>query len=133
MVTPYPLNPEQYASVSSLPAPKRYQHFIGRVADWQYIWGLKDESGWVSAADDSGNPTFLVWPHPDYAAACATGSWSGNRPAPIEVHEFVDVWLPGMTQDGVAVAVFPTATMRGVVVPASQLRQAIQDELSSLG
>jgi hypothetical protein len=37
-----------------------------------------------------------------------------------------------MTEDGVAVAVFPTTTMRGVVVPASQLWQAIQDELSSL-
>ncbi len=132
MADSYPLNPKQLASVSALPGPDRYQHFVSRVADWRLVWGLKDENGWVSAADDDGNPGFPVWPHPDYATACASGSWAGNSPTPIEVHEFLEGWLPGMAKDGVAVVVFPTAAMRGVLVPALQLQQVIQDELSSI-
>jgi hypothetical protein len=130
MASPYPLNPKQFAAVSALPAPDRYQHFVGRVADWQFVWGLRDLGGWVSAADDEGNPGFAVWPHPDYAAACAIEKWAGNSPAAIEIHEFLENWLTGMASDGVAVAVFPTATMRGVLVPALQLQRAIQEELS---
>jgi hypothetical protein len=132
MPDPYPLNQKQFQAVSALTGPDRYQHFVGRVADWQLVWSLKDENGWVSASDDLGNLTFPFWPHPDYAAACATGNWGGNAPGSIEVHEFLERWLPGMAKDGVAVAVFPTPTMRGTVVPALQLQQAIQDELSRI-
>ena len=129
MTNPYPLNPKQLATVSALPGPDRYQHFVGRVADWQLVWSLKDQNGWVSAADDDGNLAFPFWPHPDYAVACATDNWASNSPDSIEVHEFLEHWLPSMARDGVAVAVFPTPTMRGTTVPALQLQQAIQDEL----
>lgn len=132
MASSYPLNPKQFQAVLALPGPDRYRHFVGRVADWQFVWGLKDKNGWASAADDDGNSAFPFWPHPDYAAACATDNWAGNSPDSIEVHEFLERWLPGMAKDGVAVAVFPTPTMRGTVVPAIQLQQAIQDELSRI-
>jgi hypothetical protein len=132
MTGPYPLNPNQFASVSALAGPERYKHFVARVADWQLVWGLKDQDGWVSAADDEGNPGVPVWPHPQYALACASGAWAGNSPAPIEVHEFLERWLPSMAEDGVLVAVFPTITMRGIFVPALQLQQAIEDELSGI-
>ena len=132
MTGSYSLNSEQFVAVSALPGPDRYQHFVARVADWQLVWSLKDQDGWASAADDSGDHAFPVWPHPDYAMACATGSWSGNSPAPIDTREFLERWLPGMATDGVAAAVFPTTTMRGVVVPALKLQQAILDELSGI-
>lgn len=132
MAEPYPLNPQQFQAVSALAGPDRYRHFVSRVSDWQHVWSLKDESGWVSAADDQGNLVFPFWPHPDYAAACATGDWTGNIPASIEVHEFLERWLPNMDKDEVEAAVFPTPTMRGVIIPALQLQRAIQDELSNI-
>ena len=128
----YQLNPQQETAVLALSGPARYQHFVSRVTDWALVWGLKDSTGWVFSADDQGNSCFPVWPHADYAAACATGNWAGNQPTSIEVHEFLERWLPGMMQDGVLVAVFPTATMQGVVVSPPQLVQAIKDALSAV-
>ena len=132
MARTYALNAKQFAAVSTLPGPDRYRHFVARVSDWGIVWGLRDEDGWVATADDDGNPGFPVWPHPDYAAACATDDWEGNAPAPIKVHEFVNNRLIGMAENAVAVAVFPTATLRGVLVPALQLQRDLQEELSRI-
>ena len=128
----YALPPQQFEAVSALPGPARYKHFVSRVADWQYVWGLRNESGWVAAGDDIGNSGFPVWPHPDYATACASGEWGGNVPTPIEVHEFIDNWLPNMADKGVLVAVFPTPLLRGVMVTAVQLQDHIHAELSQI-
>lgn len=128
----YALSAQQFSAVSALAGPERYKHFVGRVADWQSVWGLRNESGWVAAGDENGNSGFPVWPHPDYALVCAIGDWSSNSPSPIEVHEFVERWLPNMTAQGVLVAVFPTPSMRGVLVPAAELQEHIQQELSQI-
>jgi hypothetical protein len=91
---------------------------------------LRNASGWVSASDDLGNSGFPVWPHPDYAAACASGEWVNNSPQAVDVHEFVNDWLPDMGAKGVSIIVFPTVTMRGVVVKALDLAQRLRNELS---
>ena len=132
MLSSYRLNPQQFASVSALPGPARFQHFVARVADWQQVWGLKADGGWATAQDDSGKLLCPVWPHPDYAAACTSGDWANYRPEAIEVHDFVEHWLSGLKQDGLWLAVFPTPHMQGVPVPPDQLRQAIEDELAGI-
>ena len=128
----YALSAQQFSAVSDLPGPERYKHFVGRVADWQSVWGLRSESGWVAAGDENGKSGFPVWPHPDYALVCAVGEWSGTSPSPIEVHEFVESWLPNLAAQGDLVAVFPTPSMRGVLVPATELQEHIQQELSQI-
>jgi hypothetical protein len=125
----YRLTEKEFDAISCLDGPDRYSHFVKRVSDWQRVWGLKNESGWVTAGDDNGNNGIPFWPHPDYASACATGEWSGNHPASIEVHEFVDSWLPNMEKDGVQVTVFPTASLKGVMVHAAQLQADLSEEL----
>jgi hypothetical protein len=130
MAQQYDLDPKQFAAVCELAGPDRYRHFVARVADWQFVWGLKAEKGWVAAAVTLETSAFPVWPHADYATACAIGDWSESVATPIEVHEFTETWLRGMSQEGVLVAVFPTASMSGVVVPALQLQEAIHQELS---
>lgn len=132
MPTPYVLSLEQFAAVSALPGPQRYKHFVSRVADWQAVWGLRNKDGWVSAGDDSGKPVLPFWPHPDYATACATGEWADTSPSSIEIHEFIENWLPSMSAVSVLVAVFPTTTLRDVTVPARQLEDQIRDELSHI-
>ncbi len=132
MTTSYSLPPKQFAAVSALPGPERYKHFVSRVADWQSVWGLRDADGWVMAGDDSGRSAFPVWPHPDYAAACAAGEWAGNAPAAIEIHDFMDTWLASMAAERGLVAVFPTPAMRGVMVPAQQLAEHLREELARI-
>lgn len=132
MPSTYELSPQQFAAVSELDGPERYTHFVSRVADWQTVWGLRSEEGWVMVADDCGNSALPFWPHPEYAAICATGEWAGNVPTPVSIHDFVEQWLPKMSADGVAVAVFPTPALRGVIVLAQLLEANIRNELSQI-
>lgn len=128
----YPLNRQQFQAVSALASHQRYRHFIGRVSDWQLVWGLRNEGGWVTASDSNANPVAPFWPHPDYAIACAVGEWAGNSPASIDVHHFLSRWLPGMEKDGMLAAVFPTLAMQGLVVSPHQLQRDIEEELSCM-
>lgn len=128
----YALSAQQFSEVSALPGPERYKHFVSRISDWQNVRGLRNEAGWAAAGDESGNSGFPVWPHYDYALACAVGEWSDNSPSAIEVHEFVESWLPNMAAKGVHLAVFPTPSLRGVLISASELQGHIQQELSQI-
>jgi hypothetical protein len=127
----YILTKTEFEAICALEGPQRYEHFIKRVADWESVWGLRDEEGWVAAGDDEGNSGFPVWPHPDFAAACAIEEWADNQPAPIDVHEFVEDWLPNMAEENVTIAVFPTPALRGVMVSASELQEHLLAELSN--
>ncbi len=123
-------SPEQCAALILADGPKRLKHLVSQAADREVLWGLRDESGWVSLADDSGAPGFPIWPHPDYAQDCAIGPWAGCLPAEIEVHEFVGDWLPDMLAQGVSIAVFPTPSMRGVWVSPGELKLRLEEELA---
>lgn len=127
----YTLSPQEFDAVSRLGADERFAHFLKRVADWETVWGLRDEAGWVAAADSEGHSSFPVWPHPRYAAACAGEEWTGNAPAAVDVHEFVEEWLPAMASDYVSLAVFPTPCLRGVVVSAAELAAALRQALAA--
>lgn len=124
------LSPEKYAALISADGPKRFKHLISQAADREVLWGLRDESGWVRLGDDSGAPGFPIWPHPDYAWDCATGSWAGCSPAEIEVHEFVADWLPDMSEQGVSIAAFPTPSMNGVWISPDELKLILEEELA---
>ena len=104
----------QGTALQSSPGPARFKHFIGRTADCECLWGLRDGSGWVALADDTGAQGFPVWPHPYYAQACASEAWAGSLPAEIDLHEFIDEWLPDMAERKVSVAVFPKPSMKVV-------------------
>lgn len=132
MKNSYLLKSQQFESVSSLPGAERYAHFVKRVADFSLLWGLRGDSGWVSVADDEGKSGIPFWPHPQYAQACAHGEWAGNSPEPIEVHEFVEEWVPSMAADDVSIAVFPTPAMKGVFVAAEFLARDLRNELSRI-
>jgi len=132
VVATYQLNSQQFNAVVALDGPDRYKHFISRVSDWQHLWGLRDRDGWVLIADSNGHAAFPVWPHPEYAAACATDLWAGNSAAPIEVHEFLEKWVAGLVAEGKNVAVFPTLKMKGVIVSADQLKDDLQHELARI-
>ena len=123
------LSAEQYGALISAEGPKRFKHFVSQAADKEVLWGLRDESGWVSLADDAGAPGFPIWPHPDYARDCAAGAWSGCAPERIDVHEFVADWLPDMSEQGVSIAVFPTPAMRGVWILPVELKRCLEEEL----
>lgn len=129
MIPPSELPNSQRTALLSSSGPERFKHFISRAVDCERLWGLRDANGWVALEDETGAPGFPVWPHPDYAAACATESWAGNFPAEIDVYEFSEEWLPDMAARKVSVAVFPTPSMKGVWMQPEELHQYLAEEL----
>jgi hypothetical protein len=120
---------KQLQSVLALPGPKRYDHTVKQVADWQQVWGLHSPRGWASAADESGNPAFAIWPHAECAKACVAGKWADNEPKAVEVHEFLSRILSSLVEQRAMVAVFPVPTESVVLVTAAQLEHDIRSEL----
>lgn len=130
IMTPHPELPQsQRDALLSSAGPARLKHFIGFVADCERLWGLRNASGWVAVADETGVPGFPVWPHPDYATACVKHAFSDSLPAEIDVHEFTEEWLPDMAAQEVLVAVFPTPLMKGVWMEPEELQRHLAEEL----
>ena len=96
---PYRINQQQIDNVLALPAAERYGHFIRRVADWEELWGLRAEDGWVTLGSDDGSKCLPFWPHPEYAQLLATSEWRGAAPERLELSRFMS-WLPKMEKEG---------------------------------
>ncbi len=124
------VNDSQYAAVVALSGPDRYSHFVRHVADVEEVWSLRTAEGWVLASAENGRQLVPVWPHPRYAAACATGNWQGAEPAQIPLDRWLEAWTSGMQRDGRDVTVFPTPSGQGVVVPPQRLHDDLLKECS---
>lgn len=121
----------EFGAVSALPAGERYNHFVKRVADSERVWVLASDSGdLVQQADDQGRSYLAVWPHPRYAAACATAEWAGTEPAEIGVDEWTIAVLPRLAAEGRMLVVFPTPDDQGFIVPPAGMKEDIESELS---
>ncbi len=126
----YPLDKAQFDTIVNLSASERYDHFVAKAAETEEIWSLKGEGGWVSLSSD-GEDCFPVWPHPDFAAAWATGDWADCRPQVIRLDAWIDRWTPGLEGDGSLVAVFPRDEEEGVVATPGELLQSLLAELEA--
>ena len=124
------VNDEEFRSVLALSGNQRYEYFVKRVAGHGEVWGLRDEGGWVVAADEEEGKHFPVWPHSRFAEACAGGLWAAAEPAAIDIDEWVEGWLTELEKDGMRVAVFQTPQDLGVGVAPQRLKRDLDDELS---
>ena len=123
MAEPYRINEHEFASVTALEAPKRYEHFIKRVADTERAYLLADDDWPVVLRDGrEEQPAQLpLWPHPRYADAYRQ-RFGGAGWAEIDLDQLIDEVLPEMNADGIHIAVFPTSEGKAPVVPAERLR-----------
>ncbi|HKV39540.1 MAG TPA: DUF2750 domain-containing protein [Blastocatellia bacterium] len=122
------LRPEQIKAVLALPGPKRYEHFIKQVVDWEQAWGLYQD-GWALAEMDDGVSTFPLWPHEDYAALCADKDWAGYEPTAIPLDELMSELLPSLQREGILPAVFFTPHDNAVTPSVEELLEHLREEL----
>ncbi|WP_299516242.1 DUF2750 domain-containing protein [uncultured Rummeliibacillus sp.] len=99
------MNNKEIEVVSTLPASKRYEYFIKKVADFEEVWGLFDD-GWAISEDDNGNPLMPFWPKKEFANLCAVDDWKNYKAEKIELEDFMQEWLPGMKVDGIKPSIF---------------------------
>lgn len=121
------LRAQERQAVLKLPAPERYAYFVKRCGDWEEVWGLRDDRGWVTA-EHAGQSFMPVWPHADYARACALDSWEGAEPGLIDLDEWLNSWLPDLEARGQLVGVFPVPNGSGVPVEPGRIRGDLEAE-----
>lgn len=119
-------------SVVKLTAPERYTYFIKKAADLEEIWSLKNKEGWVLASDSEGHEIVPVWSHAEYAKLCTNNNWRDCSPEVINLRDWIDKWIPGMTKDNRKIAVFPTIVINAVVVEPGKLLDDLNAELSKM-
>ncbi len=119
---------QEFESVLFLPGAKRYSYFVKKVADWEEIWSLRNQDGWVLFADPAGSGVVPVWPHERFAQACSEGEWQDCQPVVIELSVWMERWIPGMMRDKKKVAIFATPQDKGVVVEPDKLYVDLSEE-----
>lgn len=107
------LNQKQIENVINLDAPKRYEYFIKKVADWEEAWGLYKD-GWALAGTNEGERVFLLWPAKEYAELCANADWQGYEATSIPVQDVIDDLVPKLKQDNLVIGVFYTPDNKGI-------------------
>jgi uncharacterized protein DUF2750 len=122
----------EVAAVRQLSSAKRYAYLVKHAADQGCLWSLRSESGWVLGSDGTGRELHPVWPHATYAAGAAVDLWSGSYPERIEIHEWLDEWVPSMLKAGRLVAVFPSAGDDDVAIEPDQFATDLQQELDKI-
>lgn len=107
---------------------ERVDDFVRHVARTQTVWGLYGET-WARAPRDDGAEALPFWPRMELAARCIVDEWADCSPRRIELEEFVEQWLGGMDEDGIAAVISPAPEHPGVNVPPRQLADALRAEV----
>ena len=107
---------------------ERYNYFIRKVADFEQIWGLSND-GWALLGDNNGSQILPLWPEKEFAELCAVDQWKDYKAEVIELDNFIEKWIPGMTKDKTLINVFLTPNAKGTVISPADLYSDLQDEL----
>lgn len=119
---------KEIESVLRLDGPKRFDHFVKRVADEERVWSLWD-SGWTLMEEEGGQRVFPVWPAREYAERCCIGGWSKCEVREVPLAELLEQLLPELDKAGLRVGVFPTPEGKGVVITPGELDAHLRKEL----
>ena len=126
---PYVMNEKQFESVQSLDSNDRFQHFVSKVADWEQLWTVKNDEGWLVPVAPEGFEYFPVWPHPEYAQKITDLNFPGHKAEEISLQEFLSHWLPLLQDDDVKVAVFPNREWTFWCIEADDLMAELVEEM----
>jgi len=126
-----PLTEKKRHNVKAMSAAERYSYFLQLVGQHELLWSLQDDKGCVVLSSEDGEECVPVWPHPEFAQDWIADEWSDCKLLEIDLNGWLQRWIPGMQQDGVAVAVFPGTDEDGVVMTPVELREEIEALLES--
>ena len=123
----YKLNSKQQLIAEQKDANQRYDYCVNKVCQFEEIWSLCDEQGWVELSDSDGEICLPVWPHPNFAKAWVSGEWANCQPKMVRLQVWLNRWTAGLQSDDTLLVVFPLDDDEGVI----QTPQAFHDDLLS--
>lgn len=123
------MNMNEFEAVINKPPNIRYEYFIKKVVDFEEVWGLYND-GWATALDEGGNQLIPFFPKKEFAESCAKNEWEGYKPEVIDLTEFINDWLSGMSNDGIKPSIFPNDD-NTVVLNIDELLSDLENELEN--
>lgn len=108
---------------------ERYKYFVKRIVTKEEVWGLVNSEGeWSLVAEEGKTPVFHLWPDAEFAQYARIGMFDKYSPTKVDLHEFMEDWLPNMAEDGVKVGVFSLSFEENSKVDAAKLLADIKAE-----
>ena len=101
--------------ILGLGAKKRLAYMYETVQQFKQVWILNDDDGCVMLTNEDDD-CVPVWPTREFAHAWATGEWQGCTPKAIPTNDWFSRWTPGLEEDDLLVAVFPTEEDDGTIL-----------------
>jgi hypothetical protein len=123
---------DEVRAALALPAEDRYTLLLQLACDWEEAWGLRHADGWALARDPARGEAFPLWPHAEFARACAHGPWEDAVAEAIPLAELLGDLLPLLSEEGLRVAAFPLPSApegESRLVSPEELRRDLEAEL----
>ena len=127
----YSINQQQITHIHHLDDIKRYDYFLRKITDWEQIWSLHSDEGWIELASEDGDVCLPLWPHPDFAQHWATDEWSDCRPKSVSLDVWLERWTAGLKSDDTMLVIFPVSEGAGIVISPEDLANDILAELEN--
>lgn len=124
------MNKNELEMTLKLDPDKRYRYFIKKVVDYEEVWSLSNDDGWVISEGENGILHLHFWATKEHANHCAIKQWKDTSPESISLDDFVENWLPGMLEDGVGLSIFFN-NRNSVSKPISLVLEDIEEELQN--
>ena len=118
---------QEIENVLQIDKSKQYEYFLKKVADFEEVWSLKDDKGWVTLGI-GGDIFFPIWPKKEFADICISDEWNNCYPESIELEEFLEYWIGGLKEDNIRITIMWN-NGNGIDVAWDVLREDIRQEL----
>ncbi len=126
------LSQHQIEQISARSGVSRYNYFIKTVVEFEEVYGLADDEGWVMLEDDVENCDVIpFFPNPEFAEVFRTAAkLEENRVEPLDLMEFMD-WLDDFAEEKIKIGVFLNGELQGAIMDASRLKTDLQAALGN--
>jgi hypothetical protein len=127
------MNNNDIEYVKTLKGEERYDLFLDVVAEEREVWILvnKNQEFLKIASDDSDDEILPVWPLEALALEYSQNTEEALTPKSVSLPDFFMKWVAGLERDGLSVGVFPGPADDVWVMTPAEVKNDLQDALSS--
>jgi len=122
------MHQQKLDNILNLSSEDRYGYFIRKVADFEKVYLIKDESGYSIFGDSEEKTTIAVFPEKEFADIFLTDTWSSCFIEEMDLERFME-WLDKLEQDNIQMAGFPNKDLKVVVVNPNEMKNHLLYEL----
>lgn len=104
--------------MNSIDFRENYEQFLMEADQLEIVWNLKNKEGFAISEStiDESLQVMPFWSNEKAAKAACNDDWSEYQPNPIAIDDFIDAWLHGLEEDGIAVGVNWSESLEGVEI-----------------